>query len=65
VQPALLDRVVGVAQRAEHPVRHRPQPRAARLEPPGQPVFYVHWSHCPLSCSVTEMTDPAPANVTG
>src|SRR6185437_2094168 len=24
-----------------------------------------HWSHCPLSCSVTEMTDPAPADVTG
>ena len=47
VNPAFLDRVLGVAQGAEHPVGHRPQARATRLEPPGQPVVVVHRSHFP------------------
>nr|WP_245737701.1 hypothetical protein [Jiangella alba] len=37
-QPGLLHRVVGFAQRAEHPVGDRAQLPAMRLEPFGQPV---------------------------
>lgn len=32
-QPPLLDGVLGLAQRTEHPVRHGPQPPALFLEP--------------------------------
>src|SRR5262249_23768109 len=45
-QPGLLHGVVGLAGRAEHPVRHRPKPRAIRLESLRQPVA-VHRSHSP------------------
>jgi hypothetical protein len=37
-QPRLLHRVLGRRRLAEHPVRHRPQPAALRLEPIRQPV---------------------------
>ena len=40
-QPGVLDRVVGVARRAEQPVRHRPQVTAVLLEGGGQPVCSV------------------------
>ena len=43
-QPRVLNRVVGLAQRAEHPVRDRPQVRALLLELLGQPVVLIHRS---------------------
>ena len=44
-QPALLDRVVGLAQRAEHLVGHRSQVGAVLLELLRQEVVLVHRSH--------------------
>ena len=41
-QPGFLYRVVHLAQRAEHPVGHRPQVGPILLEPPRQPVALVH-----------------------
>jgi hypothetical protein len=41
-QPGLLDGVVGLAERAEHPVGHRPQAGPLLLEPLGQPWPLVH-----------------------
>jgi hypothetical protein len=41
-QPRLLDGVVGLGGRAQHPVGHRPQMRPVLLEPLGQPVVVVH-----------------------
>ncbi len=43
-QPRLLDGVVGLAQRAEHPVGHRPQPGPLLLESLCQGVAFVHRS---------------------
>ena len=40
--PRLLDGVVGLGQRAEHPVGDAPQVRAVRLEALGEPVLVVH-----------------------
>src|SRR5262249_34219613 len=44
-QPGFLDGVVGLAERAEHPVGHRPQLRFVVLESLCQPVLLVHRSH--------------------
>ena len=44
-KPGFLDGVVGLAQRAEHPVRHRAQLRPGGLESLCQPVLLVHRSH--------------------
>ena len=44
-QPGLLDGVLGLGQRAEHPVGHRPQMRAVRLELRRYEVVLVHRSH--------------------
>ena len=44
-EPGLLHGVVRLAQRAEHPVGHRPQVGAVGLEPLRQPVVFVHRSH--------------------
>jgi hypothetical protein len=41
-QPRLLDRVIGLAERPEHPVRHRAQPRPVLLEPLGQQSALIH-----------------------
>ena len=41
-QPGFLDGVVGLAQRAEHPVGHRSQVGPLLLEPLRQPVALVH-----------------------
>ena len=41
-EPRLLDRVVGLADRAEHPVGHRPQVRSVDFEALGQGVGLVH-----------------------
>ena len=38
----VLDGVVGLGGRAQHPVGHRPQMRPVLLEPLGQPVVVVH-----------------------
>jgi hypothetical protein len=62
-QPALLDGVVGLGERAEHLVGDRPQPGAVLLEPVGQPVAFVHRSH--PSVAVRQSIDgPNPADVT-
>jgi hypothetical protein len=44
-QPGVLDGVVGLGQRTQHPVGHRPQPGAVLLEALGQPLGLVHRSH--------------------
>ena len=41
--------VVGVAERAEHPVGHRPQAGPVLLEAVGQPLVVVHRSHSPAA----------------
>ena len=41
-EPGVLDRVLGLGQRAEHAIRHRPQMRAMVLESSGQPVRVGH-----------------------
>ncbi|GGN82679.1 hypothetical protein GCM10011610_34280 [Nocardia rhizosphaerihabitans] len=41
-QPRLLDRIVGVGERAEHPVGHRTQVGAVFFEPVGQELRFVH-----------------------
>jgi len=41
-QPGVLDRVVGLGRRAEHPVRRRPEPRSMLLEALGEPLGLVH-----------------------
>jgi hypothetical protein len=55
--PRLLHRVVGLADRAEHPVCDGAQVRAVRLEALGQVVALVH-GHIPSSRSVSQVTDP-------
>src|SRR5215203_3684094 len=41
-EPGFLDGVVGLADRAEHPVGHRPQVGAVLLEALCQPIVYIH-----------------------
>ncbi len=41
-QPGLLDGIVRFAERAEHPVGHRPKVVAFFLEPLRQPGLFVH-----------------------
>ena len=43
--PGLLDGVVGLAQGAEHPVGHGPQPGPVLLELLRQQLVVVHRSH--------------------
>jgi dTDP-4-amino-4,6-dideoxygalactose transaminase len=53
-------RVVGLAQRAEHPVGHRLEVAALGLESLRQPVVIVHW-YLPPSPSFIAVTDqPQP-----
>jgi hypothetical protein len=47
-QPGVLDGVVGLGERAEHPVGHRPQVGAVLLEAIGQPLRVVHRSRPPV-----------------
>jgi hypothetical protein len=54
-QPRLLQRVVGLAHRAEHPVGHRSQAGPVVLELLCQPVAFVH-GHIPRSPFVIEVT---------
>jgi hypothetical protein len=48
-QPGMLNSVVRVSQRAEHSIRHRPQPGSVLLEALGQPLVLVHLSHHPIA----------------
>ena len=41
-EPGVLDRVFGLGQRAEHPIRHGSQVRALLLESSGEPVGVGH-----------------------
>jgi len=41
-QPDLLDSIVGLVERAEHAVGHRPQVGAVLLEAPGQVIAVLH-----------------------
>ena len=41
-QPRLLEGVVGLAQRTQHPVRDRPQAGAVLVEALGQPFLLAH-----------------------
>jgi hypothetical protein len=62
-QPGLLDSVVRLGQRAEHPVRHRAQVRALLLEPLGQKLLIGH-RYAP-SLGIRHTTDePNRADVT-
>jgi hypothetical protein len=56
--PGLLHRVLGVGQRAEHPVRDRAQPSPLGVEPLGQQIAFVHGSPSAAGI-VTTMTLPA------
>jgi len=44
-RPGFLDGVVRFADRAEHPVGHRPQVASVLLESLCQPILFVHRSH--------------------
>ena len=57
-QPGFLHGVVRLAQRAEHPVGHRPQVGAVGLEPLRQPVVFVHRSHSLAACRHDSLTCP-------
>src|SRR4029450_5699349 len=41
-QPGVLNRVVGLAERPEHPVCDGPQMRSVVLELPGEPFLLIH-----------------------
>ena len=59
-EPGFLHRVLGLADRAEHPVRHGIQVRPEPLELLGQPVSFVH-GHILSSPSVIALTnEPRP-----
>jgi hypothetical protein len=56
-KPGFPEGVVRFADRAEHPVGHRPQVGAVLLELLGQKVAFVHRSHSPVAlrhCSSDE-----------
>jgi hypothetical protein len=55
-QPRLLDGVLGITRRAEHPVGHRPQARPVGLELPREPVVRRHRCHIPPCCRVSLLT---------
>jgi hypothetical protein len=56
-QPGFLHGVVGFAQRAEHPIGHRPQPSTLLLEALRQPFALIHRSHSSVASGQT--TRPA------
>jgi hypothetical protein len=57
--PGVLDGVVGVGQRAQHPVGHRPQMGSVGLEVFGQPLLVVH-GHGSSSWRVISGDPPTP-----
>ncbi len=59
-KPALLDGVVRLVDRAEHPVGHSPQVRTVSLELVCQHLFRVH-CHILVLRSVIEVTDHIPS----
>jgi hypothetical protein len=50
-QPGVLDGVVGLAERAEHPVGDRAEMRPVLLELLGEPLLLIHVTF--LSCRVS------------
>ncbi len=48
-QPGLLERVVCLARRAEHPIRDGPETRPLLLEPLDHEVVLIHQSHDPAA----------------
>ena len=50
-EPGVLDGVVGLAERAEHPVGDRAQTRSLILELPGEPFVLIHVTYLPRSVS--------------
>src|SRR5215211_597286 len=62
-QPGLLDGVVRLAERAEHPVGHTSQPAPVLLELLRQPVALIH-CHVPLSGWVIAVDPRDPGDVT-
>ena len=59
-QPRLLDRVVGLAQRAEHPVGHGAQPGSVLLEMLRQELALIHRSHPFVAGGHTNKTRETP-----
>ena len=57
-QPGVLDGVVGLGQRAEHPVGHRPQVGPVLLESVGQPLALVHRHIFALPVVIAMTPDP-------
>jgi hypothetical protein len=55
LEPGLLNSVVRVSHRAEHPIRHRPQSGSVLLEALGQPLVLVHLHNIP-SARLTEVS---------
>jgi hypothetical protein len=50
-QPGVLDGVVGLAGRAEHPIGDRAEMRSVILELPGEPFLLIHVTFLPRSVS--------------
>jgi hypothetical protein len=50
-QPGVLDGVVGLAERAEHPVGDSAEMRPLLLEVPGKPFLLIHVTFLPCSVS--------------
>ena len=48
-EPSVLDGVVRLRQRTEHPVGHRSQMGSVLLEAIRQPLVFVHRSHPPVT----------------
>jgi hypothetical protein len=52
-QPRVLDGVVGLAERAEHPVGDRAEVRSVLLELPREPLLLIHVTF--LLCRVSSL----------
>jgi hypothetical protein len=52
-QPGVLDGVVSLAERAEHPVGDRAQMRSLLLELLGEPLLLIHVTFLPRRVSYT------------
>jgi hypothetical protein len=64
-QPGVLHGVVGLAQRAEHPVGHGPQLRPVLLKALGQPFLVIQSGHNAPSRRVIAVDPRSPGDVTG
>jgi hypothetical protein len=57
-QPRVLDRVVGLGERAEHPVRDHTEMRSLLLELAGEPFLLIHVTFLPCFVSYTQTRVP-------